>query len=1488
MTKAEKPREGEDRNELRAGAAYGTKASLVVAALACLVYGLYYTRRGLQEVQGARVAAPLSRFAQWLAGWARDRGVPDAVFGRAAERALWNVAIFLVLVIVIFAARPVIARFFRGTSEGGAFFQLILLTRNSRTTGVLVIGSAVAGACFATWALLAYQGLVPYLAYLPLIAGLAIAVAAIGAAIIVQLPMIVTPAVTPYRQPETRSPGPEPARITGEEFLERLRKSPIFRRQIHFDTRLQETRFIGGASGRDQLLRRYPRLEPVLEEIGIHTLSSDQTFALNIIQNHEESGKPHDYVFVGHPGSGRTTLANMLALGAALQKEGAIYCITPESPDQAVEFDTELNRRAVRHAATQLREWIDRSDLGDIVNVSESYRATDPPRDIDSNADIVVTDARVFSRSNEARAARLLSRLRYVVVDQPERLSREDFVKLRIALCRLRLVAEMIGRPLTYIVIVPRLNNSAEVAKYLLNHSNIETLNFGAWNGPCRIVGWLPALEIADLEDDEGPQYARASFIDEVRALLAQIGALANELPEQIRVAVIDQQPLLGPEAREQIREAVRDQIARQSESPAVMRAAWTYFTGNDIGVERQGEFDVIVTLGAGRYPNQAVASVRPALAASSAMITVADSSPADLDTFDVMAVPSWSPETEGESHRYPTLLLPDHSDAVVAYELARLFEDFETFPFPLERLLQVFPGQGVRAQLEEWRNHAYIGATQVFEDLYEGTWPRRRECLERTDRAFRGDLYEIPWGCCSREVYDIYDRAANRQVAAGAYLNDWIDADRLFIDFHPMAALRYRPNTVLVAKATPSTQAPDQSDRRFIHKGTVEIHQMQRDDAIRIDRRLPRITASISLERPPHSSSASGGDQPAGTPDLTPLLAPSPKTSAALRPLIGRFRISGAPSAPLTFVGGEWHARIHERVRDVVRTDARLVEEPTFTTAVALPPGSLAEREYDCVVMSLFLEEGEALRAPRNNVPEPEVTPVDAVRDYPSLHALSRAMAEYLRREFLGFDREFRVTVLRSTAKVEHMSSNRIVIYKLRSNELGWEHTLASMLEPEDLADMLQWALRRLESCDCPNGCSRCCGGLGTIPVHAPQARHFTDADEISRSGAYELACGLLGRSPDWARFREASMTLSTDEVPTERQLQRLVDEMIGTTAGNYQDGMWQRLFGFYLQLSEKFIAPAAWIKPGSPEEEQYYGYYLVPANQVFIRADTSLAVVRETILHEYVHNWQFQSDRFDLETHLEAPLMSRYFAGNLVIEGHAVWSEHLYRLFMRRGPVYTIKDRRPWDEYKAGFFVMEGIEKTVGQDGLFAWLMKGPKSPNIRSRDPRLVWPFTIDQVLDKLNLRRYVRAEGYTDWDVNVVVETATEPPAPPAIAPPATEPLAIAPPANEPVANEPPANEPLASEPPANESPANEPPANEPPANEPPAIEPPANQPPVLEPPLSETPVTEPPVTEPPVGERLVNVPPSYESPVNETPVNESPGNTGTPRVADGAK
>jgi hypothetical protein len=348
-------------------------------------------------------------------------------------------------------------------------------------------------------------------------------------------------------------------------------------------------------------------------------------------------------------------------------------------------------------------------------------------------------------------------------------------------------------------------------------------------------------------------------------------------------------------------------------------------------------------------------------------------------------------------------------------------------------------------------------------------------------------------------------------------------------------------------------------------------------------------------------------------------------------------------------------------------------------------------------------------------------------------------------------------------------LSRWRIFFYGLRQSEIGEEpHVGGKLADTKWLKVILEWVHSQLEGCDCVDGCSMCCAGLGTLSLQEWTAKSdrfgtkFEENDVVTRRGAYGLACLLLGKAPDWRAFCEGSggRTGTSGPTLTDAELESMVAEVIGTATREYRDGTWTRLFGDRMPLPPTRVAPAGWL----PDDYTggLAGFYVSGENLVRIRKGMDPVATREVILHEYVHNWQYEAPSgFDLEEHTKSAESLQFFDGKLVIEGHARWSEAQFRFDSGLSPVHTPEDDARWDEYKAGYFLVEGIAKAVGEHGLFAWLADGAdsKDETVRSRVRALSWPFSLVDAMKTIrpggdkgpNLIEICRGRKFTDWDV-----------------------------------------------------------------------------------------------------------------------------------------
>ena len=1232
----------------------------------------------------------------------------------------------------------------------------------------------------------------------PFLAGPALAAEALALAMARKIPVMEEVFEKPVEEflPEgTAEASEEEQRLrpTGQALMAALKAGPLYRRQVVAQTTLAAKRLVLHDKGLEKLLERYPRLRgSVLEKIGITSLSDYQARALADLLAEEEQGdeRHRDFVFYGWAGSGRTTLVNLLAVGGLLHREGALYCVSASGPLRSMDLATgDVPEATARHPASQLHAWLDGTDHTE--GIQEAYEASEKDLlDHSRRLDVVFTDVRKLSDEILAKstgdARPLLHRLRYVVIDHPDRLPREELIRLRIAIARLRLTAELYGRKVTFIVLLPRLDNKVRFAKWLLNNQDVGECNFEGSFQAAEVVGWLPPFEAREVPG-KGARFVRADFSNEVIDLLAELGFQAQTLlradEEPLRLAVVDAQPLLGPELREHVRvTAIRrlQEAARAASddpadmTPIVLRQEWTWFSTATLAVSRTRAFDVIVCVGLGSHPDLRVSSLRAALAEGGAMVLVGDGSPEDYESLREVGQKGWDPGQAIEDVRYSSVLWPDHSGAVIAHELACLFEDFQDKPVPRARLAGVFPGEQTEPLLQQWLAEGKLEELTVFETLRDQRRPDKALYLRRKDPSFNGQSYEVLWGTCSRVVFGVYDKdARNDARRIGVSRSAFVDRDRLFVDLYPGAMLRHMPHTVQVESCNTvqlSEREKQLAEQRWVKHGSLLIGTPDMSDAVQVDRRAARFEVALEVERP------------FGFLEVAEVLAEDSLEGVLRAADVEQARVmlagltrdivppGGAP-ARLLVGTGNWVCQIREAMRDYAFTKDGLVEEPDFVGFRDVPPAlrQRLTRSYQAVATSIFLETTEL--GAEELCGDGWFT-TELAGDRAAHHALLRCVRLFLERQFLAFASEYRLTLVANEG--QGVTGFRLLVYRLREDELHADEHLGRVLV-DKLDELFEWVHDRLERCECEDGCSACCAGLGVISraeaTGRYEARHYGDGDVVSRRGAYLLACAVLGREPDWdAYHRRAASGPSGKPPETDADLAALVKRVIGTEARGYVDGLWSRvLFGDRMSFRVEDVAPVAWMADDDPMPEQVTGYYRSGINDIRIRKGRDEDELITTLVHEFAHNWQFTAPDFDRAEHVEDSESLQYFDGKLVLEGHARWADHMYRLHAGLGAIYKPTDEQQWDAYKVGYYLMQGIEKALGQDGLFYWLQHGQDVVGElpRSRNARLALPFSLTEALEALDLLTEAREGRFDGIDI---VEEPVEEPEPEAEPPP----------------------------------------------------------------------------------------------------------------------
>ena len=1322
-------------------------------------------------------------------------------------------------------------------------------------------------------------------------------------------------------------------RPDGLAILEALRESPAYRGQDSLVLKL------GGApratgDGLKRLLSRFQRLTPeMLAGFGITDLTSSQTAALDAVLAAEKSGAASDWVLVGWAGSGRSTFCNLLALGAVANGEGTVYCVAAEGPNRHSTSRAGAGAKtgAGRGASSQLHGWLKSQNWGG--RLQEAYvDQPDSRLSLAKGPDVVFTDVRLFGEdilgkaSGDARG--LLQRLRYVVIDHPDRLSREDLVRLRIAIARLRMTARLYGRGnITFLVMLPRIGNHAELAKWLLNNEAATPHLFDAWYPPANLLAWVPPQEF--VQRGGVPMFARADFKDELVSMLTEFGVQAHKLRleglDPMRIGVIDARPLLGPEFRAHLDELVLTRLKETVEEDTFKFVQdWTCFGTADLRIDKEFRFDVLVTVGVGGHPEHLVSSLRSLLAEGGLLVLFADASPIDHESLRRIQEPGWDPLDAVRLLRYPNVVLPHHAEAVVAHELASLFSDFRDRKVPRRQLADIFPGEAVERLICRWKREGLLTAVEVFElaDGEAGEIQRAEYLHQGRDGGIRADLYEVPWGCSTRHVWEIYDDTA-RSVAkrVGRNQSTFVDKDRIFIDLHPSAMLRYAPNTVEVVNLVPVAVSPaEAAGDRFVRQGQIHVQQVHFQVGVSVDKRALRLRVDLLAER------AFGGPPViADGHALSEVVLCTPDQRGAMASLmLHPSAASGGKTPALRLAGGTWIGTMKETVRDVVKTDGRLVEDHRLLEVTSLPAHARAERSFETVLTVCAFERGKGAAG--------DAVDAALAGDRAAHLAVARVLGNILSAGWLDFDREYRVTVVPCVVHGRHpawasvvmpsgekllsgfaacaevaarvvrkvngdgpvrsadmghivhlwawvrenvaptdsvvasvsetlrarsgcaesravtlatlaaslgapacavcrgghwfvevgvpaatrathvaalrtggaavglsgmepatreadgvcwfgldpanelvsdvvlngreearriIPSNpftdwRIVIYRPRSGEIDAYDQIGASFSREFAPALLPACLDLLGACECEDGCSSCCGGLGTVPAAsvktgAYNSEAFDDIDVISRLGAVRLLSALVGRAPE-------ATTTHTSTPRGAGDLQGLVAQAIGTKGGLYENGIWSKLFGGHMALAPAWVAPARWMK-GEEGKPRWTGFYRSgPDHVVVIKKNDNTTELLHVLIHEYTHNWQYSSGKFDHERLARSDDAKQFFAekgySNFIIEGHATWAGTQFSFSRGSRAVYIPSDPQNWDEYKTGYILIEGIVKAFGVSGLFRWLSPTPDvGPTPKSRNKRLTWPFTINDAVVAFGLEEEARNGVFDGVDVEV---------------------------------------------------------------------------------------------------------------------------------------
>jgi hypothetical protein len=907
----------------------------------------------------------------------------------------------------------------------------------------------------------------------------------------------------------------------------------------------------------------------------------------------------------------------------------------------------------------------------------------------------------------------------------------------------------MNGQHIKVIINLPRIQNGQRFAKYLLSSDKITFNMLGSWSGEAHIAVWKPAYELLDFHSSDTPIFVYSELWSELRELLVEVGIQSNNLykkeNKQLRVAIVDAQPLLGPEARENIREMIRERLMVNANQNEVLRitSSWSFFGTTDLAIDRQSNYDVIISIGVGANSSHTVQMLRASLADAGAMILVSNRSASDITSIQTVSSPNWDPYDAIEKFDYPHLFIPGNSRAVIADELASLFDDFGDIPLPYDTIIDVFSSDYTNILLKEWEHEGRVTILEVFENSVQSIIPERKKNICLSDKVFSAVNYKIPWGCNSKKVCKLYDSAASDYITSlGQQICEYIDHERLFIDMWPGRLLRYPPNTVRIGSYEP---LKNQNNTNFDVVGRIIVDQLSLERCINLNNRKPRFFKKVVNEQPFRKfdnlvCKAYSIDDPNISSAIETLILNNDNIESSKKSISGsmshHFLSQGLNSPDFGMISGRWISSISEVFRDVVSTGPRLIEEAGFIAISNFPEECKAQlkRTYKTVSVNVYLSIIKELDTIDSEI-------ANARLSYSAHKAISNLLELFIQKKFISdSSNEYRTLIIENDSNSDLLTKYRIVIYRLRENEFNDELHINWLYDDiEMVKEFILWAHELLATCTCGDGCAACCGGVGTATKHDLQnsqnIRKFDKTDIISRKGALALLCGLMGRKYDQGDISLLSVA-DIEEPAKESQLLTCFTEIIGTKVQKYQDGVWYKLFGEFMPMNSDLVADAVWEDTPPDSIKKEVAYYSVAENKVAVmkECEPSLSYLKDILIHEYTHNWQHTGGCVDYDELVLSEESKRYFDGKLVAEGHAMWAENVYRISCGKSPVFKPTDNRNWDEYKVGYYLFEGLERAVGERGLFKWLQLGKDAEDttIVSRKNNLSWPFSLQSLL------------------------------------------------------------------------------------------------------------------------------------------------------------
>jgi DEAD/DEAH box helicase domain-containing protein len=268
----------------------------------------------------------------------------------------------------------------------------------------------------------------------------------------------------------------------------------------------------------------------------------------------------------------------------------------------------------------------------------------------------------------------------------------------------------------------------------------------------------------------------------------------------------------------------------------------------------------------------------------------------------------------------------------------------------------------------------------------------------------------------------------------------------------------------------------------------------------------------------------------------------------------------------------------------------------------------------------------------------------------------------------------------------LENFGGLSIVVYDNDTDGIGYARFLfENLLEIETILDR---SYNLLTDCPCPNGCSSC--------LKIMDCRDSDYNGQIDKRRTIEFLGEILEKKDLPTQIHKKYEALGDKEGDFEilkdiaQIVLRVLKDKLGIEIQN--------------PVSTSFMD-----KKMSEKYKRIAGFWDLEHNIIAMQPGHSELYYFDVLTHEYFHDWQSKSGKFNNEvltyysTHYIDDLANIPFRGKLIVEGSANWAEFKAIDYFNLSGEMLRLNHQHFDQYGEGFHFIRFLESLYGMKGVF-----------------------------------------------------------------------------------------------------------------------------------------------------------------------------------------